>query len=80
METEGYQQFRKLLGKRLQDVRKARGISQEKAAELIGVDRVMVGYIEQGRRAPSLQTLYRISLAYETEPMEFFVFTKEMDA
>ena len=53
--------FKKQLGKKIQKARKQNGITQEKLAELTGLDRVSIGYIEQGKRAPKLQTLYRIA-------------------
>ena len=42
-------------------LRKARGLSQEQLAERLGMDRVSIGYVEQGRRSPKLATLYGIA-------------------
>ena len=49
------------IGKRIVDARKAKGLSQEKLATDSHVDRSHMGFIEQGRRRPTIGTLYRIA-------------------
>jgi transcriptional regulator with XRE-family HTH domain len=49
------------LAKRIRELRKKRGLSQEAFADHAGLHRVAVGWIEQGRRVPSLKTLVKIS-------------------
>lgn len=49
--------------KRLIEARKAQSLSQEALAAKSDVERVAIGYIEQGRRRPTLPTLYRLSKA-----------------
>ena len=49
------------LAKRIRELRKRRGLSQEAFADRAGLHRVAVGWIEQGRRVPSLLTLAKIS-------------------
>ncbi|MEX2398637.1 MAG: helix-turn-helix transcriptional regulator [Candidatus Saccharimonadales bacterium] len=49
------------LGKRIVEARNARGMSQEKLAADSGIDRSHMGFIEQGRRKPTLSTLYKIA-------------------
>jgi transcriptional regulator with XRE-family HTH domain len=49
------------LAKRLKELRKKRGFSQEAFADHAGLHRVAVGWIEQGKRVPSLKTLVKIS-------------------
>lgn len=51
----------KELGKRIVAARKARGFSQEHLAAESGIDRSHVGFIEQGRRRPTLSTLQKIA-------------------
>ena len=51
------------LGKRVQALRRERGISQEKFASLVGISRVYMGYIEQGRSSPAVGKLYRMAKA-----------------
>ncbi|MEJ0072756.1 MAG: helix-turn-helix transcriptional regulator [Candidatus Saccharibacteria bacterium] len=45
------------IGRRIVDARKQRGISQEKLAAESGIDRSHLGFIEQGRRRPTIATL-----------------------
>lgn len=49
------------LGKRIVEARNAKGMSQEKLAADSGIDRSHMGFIEQGRRKPTLSTLYKIA-------------------
>ena len=38
------------------------------------MDRVSVGYIEQGKRTPKLSTLYAMSECYDVEMQDIFNF------
>ena len=38
------------------------------------MDRVSIGYIEQGKRAPKLSTLYALSKCYGIEMQDLFDF------
>lgn len=58
MLTYSYSELLWSVGSRIREARKARGLTQEQLAELTGLDRVAVGYLEQGRRAPRLKTLH----------------------
>ena len=49
------------LAKRRKELRKKRGFSQEAFADHAGLHRVAVGWIEQGKRVPSLKMLVKIS-------------------
>ncbi len=49
------------IAKRIVKERKSRGITQERLAALSDVDRTHMGLIEQGRRKPTLSTLYKIA-------------------
>lgn len=49
------------IGKRIVQARKAKGISQEKLAADSSIDRSHIGFIEQGRRKPTVSTLYKIA-------------------
>lgn len=51
----------KAIGKRIQKRRKEVGLTQEELAEKVGISRAYMGYIEQGRNAPSLEILEKIS-------------------
>jgi len=51
----------KEIGKRIVSERKKRGMSQEKLSGASSIDRSHMGFIEQGRRKPTLSTLYKIA-------------------
>ena len=61
-----------ILGKRMVAIRKGLGISQEQLAADTGLDRVAIGYIEQGRRRPTVRSLYKISRGLKTTLEELF--------
>ena len=48
---------KELLGKRLRELRKRKGINQEKLAEMIEVDPTTISNIENGKNYPSLINL-----------------------
>ena len=48
-------------GKRLADLRKASGLSQESFAHKCGVDRTYIGIVERGEKSPTLNTLDKIA-------------------
>lgn len=50
----------KELGKRIVSARKSKNMSQERLATDSGIDRSHMGFIEQGRRKPTLSTLFKI--------------------
>jgi transcriptional regulator with XRE-family HTH domain len=52
------------LAKRMKELRKKKGFSQEAFADHAGLHRVAVGWIEQGRRVPSLITLTKIAKGF----------------
>lgn len=74
MQTQSFQNFQRQLGAHLQSIRKARGLSQEAVGALVGMDRVSIGYIEQGKRAPKLKTLYALAQVYHVDMADFFTF------
>ena len=59
-------------GKTLRELRTERGLSQEKVAELAGLDRNYVGMIERGERNPAVVNIVRIAKALGVPPGELF--------
>lgn len=57
-------------GKRVRDVRKKKGISQEKLAELSNIDRSYMGNIERGEKNVTLIKVYEICDALDIEIKE----------
>ena len=51
----------RLLGKRIKEERKKRGLTQEKLAELSGISNNFISYIESGNKNASLKTIKRIT-------------------
>ncbi|MBA2056324.1 helix-turn-helix transcriptional regulator [Psychrobacter cryohalolentis] len=47
-------------GKRVREVRKSKGISQEALAEIAGIDRSYMGNIERGEKNITLKKAYEI--------------------
>ncbi|MGE6330998.1 helix-turn-helix domain-containing protein [Psychrobacter pacificensis] len=54
-------------GKRVREVRKGKGISQEKLAEMAGIDRSYMGNIERGEKNVTLKKVYEICDALGVE-------------
>ncbi len=63
----------RLFGERLRELRTEGGLSQERLAELAGLDRNYIGQIERAERNVALVNIIRIAKALETEPAEMFV-------
>ncbi|RNF34041.1 helix-turn-helix domain-containing protein [Paracoccus methylarcula] len=59
-------------GKRLRELRKSRGYSQESFALLVELDRTYIGGIERGERNPGLKVILKIAEALEIPPQELF--------
>jgi len=66
--------LKKELGKNIQNMRKSQKMTQEKFAELIGIDSKNVSKIENGLNYPAAETLTAIANALGVEIYELFVF------
>lgn len=62
----------KVLGKKIQKRRKEMGLTQEDVAYKVGISRAYMGYIEQGRNAPSLEILERVAKVLRSSISDFF--------
>jgi transcriptional regulator with XRE-family HTH domain len=60
------------VGMKIREVRQARGISQDKLAYSIPLDRAHIGMIENGKRAATIPTLVKLAIALECEVGDFF--------
>lgn len=67
-------QLKKDIGTRIKEIRKKRGLSQEKFAELVDISQNTLSYIETGNHFCSAETLEKIITALEVEPNELFDF------
>lgn len=52
-----------MLGQKIKKLREERGLTQVELAVIINISSVYVGFIENGRRRPSLKTLERLARA-----------------
>ena len=65
---------KKLLGQKIKELRKTRHFTQEKLAEMIGIEPPNLSYIETGRFYPSPDTLRRIAQALDVKIYELYKF------
>jgi transcriptional regulator with XRE-family HTH domain len=61
--------LQRILGQNLRAYRKARGLSQEAFADVLGVHRTYVGGLERGERNLTLRSVERIAARIELEPL-----------
>ncbi len=64
----------KLIGSRIRGFRKAKGLTQEKLAELANLHPTFVSEIENGKANYSISSLLSISSALKVSPTELFPF------
>ena len=66
---------KKLLGKRIKEIRKSKGLTQEQLSEMIDIETSSLSGIESGRFYPSLHVLEKIASVFDVELIEFFKFS-----
>lgn len=72
---------KELLGRRLRELRKRKGINQEKLAELINVDPTTISNIENGKNYPSMINLENLLTVLDSSFLDAFDFEhKNTDA
>lgn len=57
--------MRALVGRNFARIRKEKGLTQEKVAELSGISQQYLSGLERGKRNPSVITLYELAHALE---------------
>ncbi len=62
----------KTICKRIREFRHEAEMTQEDLAEKVGVSRVYIGYVEQGRNTPSLEILEKIAKALRKNIRDIF--------
>jgi transcriptional regulator with XRE-family HTH domain len=62
----------KRLGRRLREARQARGLTQEQAAEMMGLHPKYMPRLEGGTANPTVATLVAASVAYKVPLRELF--------
>lgn len=58
-----YSRTPKFLSKKIKEARKNRRLTQEDLAEIVGLSVNYIGYIEQGKKVPSIKTADKIARA-----------------
>jgi transcriptional regulator with XRE-family HTH domain len=66
--------LRRQFGRRVRDLRKAQGLTQEGLARRAGMDYKYVGGVERGERNITLDNVERLVRALAVEPYEPFLF------
>ena len=61
-------------GKRLREIRKRKGLTQEQLADLMNMEVNNISYLEQGKHLPKKENLEKLCEALDIEPKELFDF------
>lgn len=67
------QATRQAIGQRIRQLRKAQGLSQEKLALMVGVERSYLAKVEAGSRNVSIDVLEKIADGFGLSLAEFFL-------
>ena len=62
------------IGKRIANLRKDAGLTQDQLAVKTGLDRTFIGYLEKGNRNPSVETANKIARVLGVKIGEIFNF------
>lgn len=62
------------LGRKIQKIRKEKGLTQEQLAERVKVSTTFIGYVETGYRRPNLKMIYKIARALNIKVKDIFPF------
>ena len=65
---------KKLLGTRIKEIRKAKGLTQEQLAESIGIEIPSLSNIENGKNYPNSETITKIAKGLGIEIFELYIF------
>lgn len=62
--------MRKLVGRNVERLRRAKGMTQEQLAERSGFSQQYISGLENGQRNPTVVTLYEIACAIDVSPVD----------
>jgi len=62
--------MRRLVGRNVRRFRQRRGLTQEQFAEISGFSQQYISGLEQGRRNPTVITLFELAAALGTTPVD----------
>ena len=63
-----------LLGRRIREIRKTKGLTQEQLSDLVNIEQKHVSRIEMGKNAPTIDRLEKLSTVLNVPLREFFDF------
>lgn len=66
--------FARKIGKKIQEVRTEKRLTQEKLSEKASLSATYLGFIEQGRKEPKFKTLKRIADALNVKVKDLITF------
>ena len=69
---------KELIGARIRSIREAKGLTQEKLAEVMDINSKYLSNIERGKENPTLDMLIRFTEALKVEMWEMFDFGHEV--
>ncbi len=72
MESKAEKAFLEKVAKRLAQLRREQGMTQEQLADKSGLDRVAIANIETGIRRPTVTTVYRLAKGMGVKVEDFF--------
>ena len=59
---------KKMFGRKLRGLREAAGLTQERLAQIVGLDRSYVGGVERGERNISLENIHKLASGLQVKP------------
>lgn len=73
-------EIKKLIGLRIKELRTKKGLTQEKVAEIMGINPKYMSGIERGKENPTLNTFINLSNALDVEIGDIFTSLEPFDA
>ena len=64
--------YLRVIGQYVRSTRKAQGVSQESLADMAGIDRSHMGFIERGKKDIRISTLVKVAGALNVDPAKLF--------
>lgn len=74
-----YQQNRRLVGARINELRRTQGLSLRKLAQMVNMDYAYICNIESGQANPTLDALSKIAAGLDVEVIELFESPSNID-
>jgi transcriptional regulator with XRE-family HTH domain len=76
-QSGGFMGTKQLLGARIKELRKMKGLTQDKLSQIIDIEQKHLSRIEVGKNYPSIGTLEKFALALNVDIKDFFDFKEQ---